>query len=384
MSNWILPENIADVLPPEARRVEALRRDLLDLYASYGYDLVLPPLVEFVESLLATEDAALDLKTFKFVDQFSGRQMGLRADITPQVARIDAHLLNQPGVTRLCYAGSTVNTLPDGILSTRQPLQVGAEIYGSSSLEADIEAVELLLASLRLAGIEQIHLDLGHFALFNALVAAAAIPAANWQAWFSAVQRKDLPGLRQLTATLPASLAAGFLALPTLYGSVDVLSRARSSLPDLPAIAAALSELEQLEAALLQRGIRVAFDLAEVRSAYYHTGLMYSAYADGWSNAIARGGRYDHVGAKFGRARPATGFSLDLKELSRRLPPAPCRQGILAPTGQDPALNAKIAALRAEGCRVVVDLAMTGDAAALRCDQKLQETATGWQLVPVT
>ncbi|WP_449252218.1 ATP phosphoribosyltransferase regulatory subunit [Chitinimonas lacunae] len=383
MRNWILPEHISDLLPPEARRVETLRRAMLDLAAGFGYELVLPPLIEYVDSLLPPADAALELKTFKLTDQLSGRQLGLRADITPQVARIDAHLLNRQGVARLCYAGSTVHALPDGILSSREPLQLGAEIYGFAGVAADVEVVELMRECLRLAGIEQVHLDIGHIGLFLALADAAALSGERREAVFRAIQQKDLPSLAALVAGLPAPLAQGLAALPTLYGGAEVLAAAEQRLPALPPITAALAALRDLTEALAARGIVPHYDLSELRSGYYHTGLVFAAYAEGWANAVARGGRYDHVGERFGRPRPATGFSVDLKELSRRLAPALARRAILAPDRLDPALADAIRALRSAGETVVVRLGEVIDVEELHADRELVERGGQWQVVPL-
>lgn len=378
MRNWILPENISDVLPREARQIETMRRSMLDLFGRYGYELVMPPLVEYVESLFLHDDPALDLKTFKLVDELTGRQMGLRADITPQVARIDAHILNRQGVTRLCYAGSVVNTRPDGILSTREPRQIGAELYGCADVAADVEVIELMFESLALAGLTDVHLDIGHIGLFHTLADAAGLAGERRDAVFAALQQKDVPTLKAVCVGLPAEIAAGLTALPTLYGRSEVLARARASLPALAEVAAALDTLAQLEAALAVRGIKVRFDLAEVKSSDYHTGLVFAAYADGFANAVARGGRYDRVGEKFGRSRPATGFSLDLREMSR-LPFPDHAPAILAPRGDDPALIAAIRALRTAGETVVVDLGVA--AAEAGCDRRLEAGEGGWQVV---
>ncbi|HEY9102998.1 ATP phosphoribosyltransferase regulatory subunit [Chitinimonas sp.] len=380
MRNWILPENIADLLPPEARRVETLRRASLDLIASFGYELVQPPLIEYVDSLLTRHDAALDLKTFKLTDQLSGRQLGLRADITPQVARIDAHLLNRQGVARLCYAGPVVHTQPDGIMAAREPLQLGAEIYGYAGVAADVEVVELMRECLKLAGIEHVHLDIGHIGLFLALADAAGLEGEARESVFRAIQQKDVPTLRGLLAGLPEDLREGLIALPGLYGSEDMLALAERQLPALLGVVAALTALRELSAALAARGIDVSFDLAELRSGYYHTGLVFAAYAEGWPNAVARGGRYDHVGEQFGRPRPATGFSLDLKELAWQLPVIPARRAILAPNVLDTGLAEAIRALRAAGETVVVKLGEVVDVEELHADRELVERDGAWQV----
>ena len=373
MRNWILPEYISDVLPREARQIESMRRGMLDLFAGYGYELVLPPLVEYVESLFLHDDPALDLKTFKLVDELTGRQMGLRADITPQVARIDAHILNRKGTTRLCYSGSVVNTRPNGILSTREPRQIGAEIYGCANIAADVEIIELMLESLALAGLKQVRLDIGHIGLFHALADAAGLKGDLRDQTFSALQQKDIPTLRSVTCELTPELAAGLQALPGLYGdSKEVLKSATQVLPAVTGVTEALKALELLVNALAVRGISVRFDLAEVRSSDYHTGLVFAAYSDGFANAVARGGRYDRVGEKFGRSRPATGFSLDLRELSR-LPFPLAQRAILAPAGDDAALIEAIRALRRAGETVVVDLGVQADEAHIDRELRLEQ-----------
>ncbi|QNM95593.1 ATP phosphoribosyltransferase regulatory subunit [Chitinimonas koreensis] len=381
MRNWILPENIADLLPPEARRVETLRRAALDLIAGFGYELVMPPLIEYADSLLTRQDAALDLKTFKLTDQLSGRQLGLRADITPQVARIDAHLLNRQGVARLCYAGAVVHTLPDGIMAAREPLQLGAEIYGYPGVAADVEIVELMHECLKLADIAHVHLDVGHIGLFLALADAAGLDGERREAIFRAIQQKDVPTLSTLVAGLPESLAQGLVALPSLYGDGAVLDAAAARLPALDGVNAALAELRALAEALAARGIVPAFDLAELRSGYYHTGLVFAAYAEGWANAVARGGRYDHVGEQFGRPRPATGFSLDLKELAWKLPVAPARRAILAPDVLDAALADEVRRLRAQGETVVIKLGEVIDVEELHADRELALRDGAWRVV---
>ncbi|WP_273430269.1 ATP phosphoribosyltransferase regulatory subunit [Chitinibacter tainanensis] len=378
MRNWILPEYISDVLPSEARQIESMRRRLLDQFALYGYEQVEPPLVEYVESLLTQHDAALDLKTFKLVDELSGRQMGLRADITPQVARIDSHILNREGVARLCYAGSVVCTRPDGLLSTRQPRQIGAELYGCADIAADVEVIELMFASLQEAGVSDLTLEVGHIGLFNALADAAGWQGEIRQAAFNALQQKDQPTLTELAANLPADLRAGLLALPNCYGDSSALTQAAAQLPALPDIQAALATLQQLYAALAARGLAVRFDLAELPGSYYHTGLVFNAYAKGFTNAVARGGRYDSVGEKFGRSRPATGFSIDLRGLTR-LPFPARRPGILAPQGEDPALLAKIRQLREAGEIVIVDLGVLST--EVDVDRTLQQKEGVWQVL---
>jgi ATP phosphoribosyltransferase regulatory subunit len=351
MPAWSLPEAIADILPAEARCIETLRRMLLDLFERYGYELVMPPLLEYVESLLSGTGRDLDLQMFKLVDQMSGRTMGLRADITPQVARIDAHLLNRPGVTRLCYAGSVLYTRPRSLTGTREPFVVGAEVYGHEGIEADLEIQELLLATLAAAGIERVRLDLGHAEILRAILAADPRGFMSADRVYQVLQTKARDGLVALSADLAPATCDALLALNELHGGIEILKVARERLPALPRIAAALDVLERLAAAL-DPGT-VSIDLADLRGYHYHSGTMFAAYCDGLPNAIAQGGRYDEVGLAFGRARPATGFSLDLRELVRVATVPAARTPIVAPWSDDAALRAAIAALRARGEAVV-------------------------------
>lgn len=340
MPNWLLPEYIADVLPSEARKIEELRRLMLDNFRLYGYELVMPPMLEYVESLMTGAGADTDLRTFKLVDQISGRMLGLRADMTTQVARIDAHLLNRATVTRLCYAGSVLHTRPSGLHSTREPYQIGAEIYGHAGLEADAEIQELALGSLTLAGFTDLRLDLTHVGVLRAILAQDAAATRDYDAIVALLRGKDVPGLQQQTANYNETTRAALLALPNLYGDVDVLKRAREVLPALPGITHALAELAALAASAIGRA-EVAIDLADLRGYQYESGAMFALYLPGLPNAVARGGRYDHVGEAFGRARPATGFSLDLRELARLLPTAERKHSIRAPWGNAPELKEK-------------------------------------------
>ncbi|MFA6903499.1 MAG: ATP phosphoribosyltransferase regulatory subunit [Gallionellaceae bacterium] len=383
MPNWLLPEYIQDMLPEEAWRIEAMRSKVIELLRLSGYQLVVPPLLEYEESLLISNSQDMDVRTFKLVDQLSGRTMALRADITPQVARIDAHLLNCQGVTRLCYAGSVLHTQPSGLMRTREPLQIGAELYGHSGLESDLEVQRLMLQALALTGVDGVHLDLGHVGVFRALVQRASIGAELEAALFAALQLKDVPALQGLVAGLPADVQASLLALAQLYGGAEeVLQRAHKILPDCTEIRAALNELEQAAAhlKLLAQGIGV--DLAELRGYHYHSGMVFAAYHAGSHDAIALGGRYDDLGKSFGRARPATGFSMDLRQLFGLLTPVVQTRGILAPYSNDAALLASIARLRSEGHAVVVDL--LGNAAfrsELNCDRELILRNSAWVVV---
>ena len=351
MPNWLLPENIADVLPSEARKIEELRRALLDNFRLYGYELVMPPMLEYVDSLMPVTDHDMDLRMFKLVDQLSGRTMGLRADMTTQVARIDAHLLNRASVTRLCYAGSVLHTRPSGLHATREPLQIGAEIYGHAGFEADAEIQALALAALRLAGFTAARLDLCHAGILRAVLANDALARSHEADIVSLLRAKDVPGLTVLAAGFAEPVRKALLALPTLYGDISVIARARKLLPADPAIVNALDELALL---IELAGVAsVTIDLADLSGYQYESGAMFALYVPGLPNAVARGGRYDHVGEAFGRARPATGFSMDLRELSRLLPDALPTPAIRAPWGREPELIATIAALR-EGGEIVI------------------------------
>ncbi|MES2740569.1 MAG: ATP phosphoribosyltransferase regulatory subunit [Pseudomonadota bacterium] len=382
MPNWLLPENIADVLPSEARKIEELRRLMLDNFRLYGYELVMPPLLEYLESLLTGAGQDTDLRTFKLVDQLSGRLLGLRADMTIQVARIDAHLLNRASVTRLCYAGSVLHTRPSGLHATREPLQIGAEIYGHAGLEADAEIQELALASLALAGFAEARLDLSHVGVLRAIIADDPAALRDEGKLYALLRAKDSPGLQAQTAAyLPATRDA-LLALPGLYGDIDVLKRAREQLPALPGIGKALAELAALAGSALGRA-EVAIDLADLRGYQYESGAMFALYVPGLPNAVARGGRYDHVGEAFGRARPATGFSLDLRELARLLPTAERKHSIRAPWGNAPELKEQIAALRKAGEVVIQSMPGHGNEQdEFECDRALvlDDNGSSWIL----
>lgn len=354
MPNWLLPENIADVLPSEARKIEELRRVMLDNFRLYGYELVMPPMLEYLESLLAGAGQDSDLRTFKLVDQLSGRTMGLRADMTTQVARIDAHLLNRASVTRLCYAGSVLHTRPSGLHATREPLQIGAEIYGHAGLEADAEIQEVALASLALAGFAEVRIDLCHVGVVRAILDNDPNAKKDEVELCTLLRAKDAAGLEVLTAGYEKVTRAALMALPGLYGDVDVIARAQSVLPALPGIARALDDLDSL--VRLANGANVTIDLADLRGYQYESGAMFAIYVPGLPNAVARGGRYDHVGEAFGRVRPATGFSMDLRELARLLPAAKRKRSIRAPWGREPGLRARIAELRALGEVVIQSL----------------------------
>lgn len=383
MRRWLLPEYIEDILPADARRAELLRRRLLDLFDTHGYQYVIPPLLEYLESLTTGVGHDLDLLTFKVVDQLSGRLMGVRSDITPQAARIDAHLLNQQGVTRLCYAGSVLRTQPGGTAQTRQPIQLGAELFGHAGLESDLEIQRLLVDALRLAGVGQPHLDFNHVAIFRSLVQRAGIAAELESEMFAALQAKDASSLSELTASLDTATRDALRALPTLYGGDEVLHEAQQRLPQHAEIKLALQDLKRAGQSLSKLDVVVSYDLAELRGYHYHSGMVFAAYSDGIAGALAQGGRYDQVGQAFGRARPATGFSMDMRALIGLLPQAQERGGILAPYAEDTNLTSKIDALRTAGEVVVVDLpGHEMHRAELGCDRMLIKNEQGWEVVP--
>lgn len=393
MQNWLLPEYIHDMLPDEAQRVESMRSAVIELLRRSGYQLVSPPLLEYAESLLIDgEDEKhltgqpndRELRTFKLIDQLSGRTLALRADITPQVARIDAHLLNRQGVARLCYAGSVLHTIPAGLNRTRELLQIGAELYGHGGIESDLEIQQLMLQALALVGVENVHLDLGHVGVFSALVSHARIDASLERELFAALQNKDSTTLHDLTAGLDAPSRAAIRVLPTLYGEChEVLGRARHMLPPLPEIVAALHDLQSVADRLNAQSLGI--DLADLRGYHYHSGMVFAAYHAGSHDAIAQGGRYDGLGRSFGRARAATGFSMDLRQLYRLLPPRPAQPAIRAPYAEDAALSEAIATLRASGEAVVVALpGSAGDPEELQCDRELVLRAGVWQVAVIS
>ncbi len=385
---WRLPDGIDEVLPPEAARVEALRRELLDLYASWGYELVIPPFIDYLDSLLTGTGSDLDLKTFKLTDQVSGRLLGVRADMTPQVARIDAHRLRHEAPTRLCYLGTVLHTRSDGFAGTRSPLQIGAEIFGHDGVESDVEILRLFVATLETAGIDTAYLDLGHVGIFRALARQAGLDRRQEMALFDALQRKAIPEIRDLIdqAGVAAGVGDMLLGLPELNGD-DALHCAAEVLAgaDLP-VRAALERLRRVaeETARWLPALSVHFDLAELRGYNYKTGIVFAAFVPGWGLEIGRGGRYDNIGHVFGRQRPAVGFSTDVKRLIAQGPQpeiaAPEPQ-VMAPWSSDPALQAVVARLRRAGRRVIQRL--PGSAAPRTAAELLVESGDGWTLCPV-
>ena len=380
-SAWLLPEHIADVLPAQARHIEELRRALTDVARSYGCELVMPPLLEHIESLLSGTGRALDLKTFKLVDQLSGRTLGVRADSTPQVARIDAHLLNRVGVTRLCYCGPVLHALPSGTNSTREPLQFGAEIYGHGGLEADLEVQDLALDCLRSAGLSGVLLDLGDARIVRGLLTGVAADAQQTAVVQSALAAKDAAALRETAAGFPEEVRIALQALLSLYGGPEVIDLARRLLPKQPLIDAALDDLHWLATRVgaAHPEVSVAFDLADIGGNGYYSGVRFTAYVAGSTNAVARGGRYYEVGAVIGRNRPAAGFSLDLKELAALAPPRPLHAAIRAPWAEDGALRSAVRRLREQGETVVGVLpGHEHEGQEFACDRELVRVGGDW------
>ncbi|WP_101046695.1 ATP phosphoribosyltransferase regulatory subunit [Macromonas nakdongensis] len=386
MSAWVLPDQIADVLPSEARHIEDLRRALLDTARRYGYELVMPPLLEHLDSLLTGTGEALDLQTFKLVDQLSGRSLGLRADTTPQVARIDAHLLNRRGVTRLCYCGPVLHARVDRPHGTREPLQLGAELYGHAGLEADLEVLELAQSCLRAAGLQHQVVDLGDVRVVDAVLAGQALSADAVARIHQALAAKDTATLADVSRDLPAEARAALLCLPGLYGDMSVLDEAARCLPPSPLLDRALADLRGLAQGL--SGAQVSLDLADLRGYAYYTGVRFSVFAAQTAQQtpveLVRGGRYDEVGAVFGRKRPAAGFSLDLKELVGAVAAPVLQPAIRAPWGSAVGLREAIAALRAAGETVVCALPGHGhEVDEFHCNRALVERGGVWVVEPL-
>jgi ATP phosphoribosyltransferase regulatory subunit len=385
MRNWLLPEYIEDVLPAEAARIEQLRRKLLDLFKVHGYQYVIPPTLEYMESLITGTGHDLDLATFKVVDQLTGRLMGIRADMTPQVARIDAHMLNHQGVSRLCYAGTVLRTKPDGLARTREPLQVGAELFGHAGIESDIEIQRLMIKALQLLGLEELHIDFSHVAIFESLVKAGNISADLEQTLYAALQSKDKAAVAELASGLDVSIQQALVSLTELNGDVAILQKAENVLPKLPEIELALTDLRDVATKLSDLNVHISFDLCELRGYHYHSGIVFAAYAKGYAGPLALGGRYDEVGVAFGRARAATGFSLDLRGVVTAFVPATLPKAILAPEGNDKALLDEIEALRADGLIVIQVLPNVQlNAAELNCDSKLALRDGKWLIEAFT
>jgi len=383
---WLLPEGIEEILPPAAGRLERLRRALLDLYQSWGYELVIPPLIEFLDSLLTGAGDDLELQTFKLTDQLSGRMMGVRADMTPQVARIDAHLLKRTGPVRLCYLGPVLRTRADGFGGSRSPYQAGVELYGHRGHDSDLEVLTLMLETLHTAGVSDVHLDLGHVAIFRELVRQAGLHQEQEALLFEALQRQALPEIRAHLAAWNPACPEPLLALAELNGGPEVLDEADSRLATAGArVGEALATLRRLTAALQRQwpGLPIHIDLAELRGYHYHTGVLFAAYVPGQGQAVAQSGRYDEIGQVFGRARPATGFSVDLATLLLLgAVPEAVNAGIYAPPmADDPALERQVAMLRNRGERVIRALPGTEvEPDDLACDRVLTKQAGAWMV----
>ncbi len=387
IDRWLLPEGIEELLPPQAERIERVRRDMLDLFHSWGYELVMPPLIEYIESLLIGTGNDLDLDTFKLTDQLTGRLMGIRADMTPQVARIDAHRLKRAEPVRLCYLGPVLLTRARELAGSRNPIQVGAELYGHGGIESDVEVLQLMLEALRAAGINQVHLDLGHVGIYRELARQAGLDEALEERLFDALQRKARPELEALLQGVPNADAREMLvSLVELDGDVSVLEKARTCLGKANgAVHAALDNIQQIAELLCRRvpDAKLHFDLAELRGYFYHTGLVFAAYVKGCGQAVAQGGRYDDIGAAFGRARPATGFSMDLRNVTAVNPAAPSDKGaIFSPYAEDPALGEQVRRLRGQGEKVIDELpGQSGGAREMGCDREIVRRGDSWQVV---
>ncbi len=386
---WLLPEGVEETLPAEARRLEQLRRVILDMFERWGYELVMPPLIEYLESLQTGVGKDLDLQTFKLIDQLTGRLMGVRPDMTPQAARIDAHYLKREHVTRLCYLGPVLRTRPDDFAGSREPLQLGAELYGHAGPESDAEVLLLMVETLSLAGVPTPHIDLAHVGVFRALAQRAGFDRAQEAELLEAVQRKSKAEVEALLmqSNTAAAQRKQFLALLDMSGGVDVLDRARTTYRDVPQVVSAIDYLD----AVVQRvrrespALELFIDLAELGGYHYYTGVLFSAFVPSRGQAIAKGGRYDGIGKAFGRDRAATGFGADLRELLKAGNAAANGvSGIYAPADDDAALAVEIARLRAQGERVV--RALPGDGAGpaqLGCDRRLVRKNNRWVSEPV-
>ncbi len=389
-NHWLLPQGIEEALPADAARLESLRRNLLDTYASWGYQLVMPPMIEFIESLMTGTGHDFDLQTFKLIDQLTGRTLGVRADMTPQVARIDSHQLTNDAPNRLCYMGTVLRTLPDGFGSSRSPFQAGVELYGHAGIESDVEVLCLMVETLRASDITDISIDIGHVGLYRGLSKQAGFNTDQEATLFEMMQRKAIPEIQAYleAQNVDKKVAEMLNALPELHGGDSCLQAAQKTFANADAaVKDALNYLQQAVEKFQQRvsDVSIHFDLSELRGYHYHTGLLFAAYTPGEGQEIARGGRYDDIGEVFGRARPATGFSTDLKTLlnlsqnSSEINNVESTLGILAPSDDDPELWTAIQALREQGETVVQSLpGQQGNAAELGCNRELKNVSGKW------
>lgn len=383
---WLLPDGVDEILPPQANQLESLRREILDLYQSWGYELVFTPLIEFLDSLLIVPDHELSLQTFKIVDQLTGRTLGVRADITSQVARIDAHCLQVNAPTRLCYADSILHTKPNGMLGSRSPISIGAELYGHSGPDSDIEVISLMLETLQAAGIEELQLALGHVGIYRALIQKAGLDPELEKKLFANLQQKSSEAISRLLESAKADdeLLALLKKLSALSGSVSVLTQAREIFSAFPEILTYLDELEIITEAINTRfpGQSLYFDLSELSGYQYHTGIVFAAYTPGFGAAVANGGRYDDIGKVFGRSRAATGFDADLKTLlSLGRKSFEETERIFAPRESDPSLNELVSQLRAQGKQVIYALSGQQESAAdMNCSHQIIHQNGSWQL----
>ena len=383
MNQWTLPDYVEDMLPDEAVHLESLRRSFLDLYQAHGYFYVIPPMLEYIESLNGNGQD-MDLDTFKVVDQLSGRLMGVRPDITPQVARIDAHLIQNDEVTRLSYAGSVLRTKPASFLQSREPFQIGAELYGFKGIEADLEIQTLLIKTLNTIGIQNSVFDFNHLDIFSSLIAPSNIERDQIDLLYQAMQKKDKSEVIDLTKSMDKKNRDALVELVSLYGDVNILKEAEKVLPQDKAIKSALQFLNEIDKALKNNQIKVSYDLSDIRGYQYHNGLVFSVYADQCYSPIALGGRYDNIGASFGRNRPATGFTMDLKNIVTLFPSGKKAKAILAPQGSDSALQNAIESLRQQGEIVAIDLFGHMNSIQNNCDRILtQDASKAWKVKTV-
>ncbi|SUZ55443.1 uncharacterized protein METZ01_LOCUS8297 [marine metagenome] len=385
---WLLPDGVEEILPAEAHKLETLRRQLLDLYESWGYQLVITPLIEYLDSLLVGSSSDLDLDTFKITDQLSGRTMGIRADITPQAARIDAHCLNREGPVRLCYADNVLHTRPRGLMTSRVPIRIGAELYGHSGVECDIELVCIMRETLQAVELSDVHIVLGHVGIFRTLLGEANLDEDTERSLFEAVQRKAHDEIDEIlnSSEIDQKLRQMLLQLTRLSGDETILKEAKKVFASAPAsVATELDELVAIADGVKKRlpEIVLCFDLCELRGYEYHTGIVFAAYTPNYGRAVAKGGRYDHIGEVFGRARPASGFDSDLKvlaKLSNKI--FKCKAAIIVPNNNDANLLELVETLRRQGEIVVTwfgDAKLSRqDCAEQNCDRHIVNKNGAW------